>query len=113
MAPLHTTLFSVPSTELLKVVVRWTSTRELVANVISPRLSRLSANFSTKFTAAAFRGAQEPLLVSDVERSITIMTLTSRRVDLAEACSVTWSRVSERIKMNGRSTLAVVVIDRM
>ncbi len=51
--------------------------------------------------------------MSDVERSITIMTLTSRRVDLAEACSVTWSRLSERMKMNGRSTLAVVVIDRM
>ena len=113
MPPLQIRLFSVVSTGDLKLGVRWTSTRELVANVTSPRLSRLSANFSTKFTAAAFRGAQEPLLVSEVERSITIMTLTSRRVALADARSVMWSRVRSRRNVKGRSTLAVLVIERI
>src|ERR1019366_6499560 len=86
--PVHVTLFSVLVTDVLKVMLKATSTREEVANVISPTLSRPSANFATKFTAAAFSGAQAPLVASEPERSITIMMLTSRRVDFDEVCSV-------------------------
>ena len=46
---MQTTLFNVDSTAVLKVVDSALSTRELVAKVINPTLSLVSANFSTKF----------------------------------------------------------------
>src|SRR5262245_17034517 len=73
VAPVHTTLVRMDCTWVLKVEVAWRSTRELVANVTRPRLSRPSENFSTNPIAAAFRGLHAELLLSDPERSMMIM----------------------------------------
>src|SRR5262245_46926380 len=100
------------STLVLKLVEGATTVLYVVANVTSPTLSRVSANFSTKPIAAAFKGSQEPEACREPERSMTTITLTSLRVAVAAALTLVGAEENHPMKRRGASTDAVTVTDR-
>src|SRR5690348_8117643 len=112
--PLHVRGVRTVPIAVLKVVDSGLSMRELVAKVTSPILSLPSENRSTNNFAAAFsishaEPGPEP---SEPERSMTNITLASRRVAFELVATVALSVRKKRMKMSGSSTLAVVVMER-
>src|SRR5579864_2720914 len=96
----------------LKLVLGGKSTRELEAKVTRPISSVPLANLLTNPAAAAFKGAQEPLLASDPERSITIITFTSRREAWAVAPTIVVPLLNHPMNPGGMVAVAVMVTVR-
>src|SRR2546421_7058490 len=85
----------------LKLPAIGKSTWLLEANVTSPRLSRPSANLSTKLLEACFSASHELLAPSDPDRSTTIATFTSRREVVADALTIVDPKPSHFMNIEG------------